>query len=69
MSPVLTAADCVAVHYRSQAQHGEATLAETLQKSSKASGELAAVRQENQALMKVSCTQVYSILELVVAHR
>jgi len=66
MSPVLTAADCVAVHGRSQAQHGEATLAETLQKSSKATGELAAVRQENQALMKVSCNQV---LELVVPRR
>eukprot|EP00775_Hariotina_reticulata_P010260 gene10260-10419_t len=37
---------------KSQAQHGEATLAETLQKSSKVSGELAAIRQENQSLMK-----------------
>jgi hypothetical protein len=39
---------------RSQAQHGEATLAETLAKSSKASSELAALRTENQSLMQVS---------------
>jgi hypothetical protein len=38
---------------RSQAQHGEATLAETLAKSSKASSELAALRTENQSLMQV----------------
>jgi hypothetical protein len=38
---------------RSQAQHGEVTLAETLAKSSKASSELAALRTENQSLMQV----------------
>lgn len=40
---------------RSQAQHGEVTLADTLAKASKASSELAALRAENQMLTQVCC--------------
>lgn len=38
---------------RSQAQHGEATLADALAKGSKTGAELAALRTENQQLMQV----------------
>lgn len=39
---------------RSQAQHGEATLADALVKSSKASAELALLQADNEQLMQVS---------------
>lgn len=45
---------CHMASCRSQAQHGEATLADTLAKASKATSELTTLRSDNQMLMQVS---------------
>lgn len=51
---------------RAQAQHGEASLADALTKSSKAGAELTTLRSENQQLMQVRYSSLAKPKQVVV---